>query len=218
MKNHKIITGFVILLSCIYSCKEQSNQHAQKATLIDSLITSDSIETLKAYYEKAHGTGDTLKFKQLFFASFPNNFNSFNSLYGYNDEKEMPLYSYYYNHINFFCKLVSEQADAEGYKKLIRLGVGGHWDADAVNLLQDCIEHYVNENPSLALSQLKKFNDKEIKSIWKFFYDGPHPSDTQIEKRYSDLYEKIKVLDLIMADIMKNEYERLVKESEMHGQ
>lgn len=219
MKSYKIIIGFIILVSGIYSCKEQNNKNIQKAIVMDTIIKSNNVDSLKAYYDKCHGTTDTLKFKRLFFSSFPNNFNSFDSTYGYDDKKgEMPLYNLYEKHINFFCRLVSEQSESERYNKLIRIGIGGHWDADAVNLLQECIVYHINKNPSLALTQLKKFNDKEIKSFWKFFYDGPHPSDTQIKKRYSNLYEKIKVLDTSIASLMKNEYERLVKESEMHGQ
>lgn len=222
MKSYKIIIGFMMLFCCIYSCKEQGNQKVQKGTYkstVKDSITNADPNTLKSYYEKAHGTQDTLKFRRLFFLMFPNNFNSFNSMYGYNDGKgEMPLYNFYEKHISFFCRLVSEQADAEGYNKLIRLGIGGHWDADPINLLQECIVQHVNRNPSLALMQLKQFNDKEIKSFWKFFYDGPHPSDIQIKKRYNSLYVKMKVLDTAIANLMKNEYERLVKEFETHGQ
>lgn len=218
MRSYKLIIGFIILF-CIFSCKERRNQSAQKEIVMDTLVTRDSTETLKAYYEKAHGTQDTLKFKRLFFSFFPNNFNSFNLIYGYDDEKgEMPLYDFYEKHINFFCRLISEQANAASYNKLIRLGIGGHWDADAVNLLQECIVQNINKNPSLALRELKQFNDMEIKSFWRFVYDGPHPGDIEIKKRYNSLYEKIKVSDTTIANLMKNEYEKLIKEFETHGQ
>jgi hypothetical protein len=171
------------------------------------------IETLKEDYSKAQGK-DSVKYAKLFFAAFPHNFSSFNSIYGYSDKAgAMPLYGLYLQHIDYFCKLNAIIPSKIYFNKLVKLGINGKWDADAVGLIQDCILSHANEKPNLIVTLLKQYNEKEIRSFWRFLFDGPHPNSKGKKSQYNVLHRKIELIDKKMANMMRNEYSKLVKDS-----
>jgi len=208
---NRIRTVLTLMVSLLFihviSCKGQVNNTQAKNR------SKNQIEALKSDFNKAQGK-DSVRYAKLFFAEFPTNFASFNSIYGYSDKGgPMPLYSLYEKHISLFCKLNSTQPTTDHFSKLIKLGINGHWDADAVNALQDCILSHVNEKPGLTVTLLKQFKEKEIRSFWKFLFDGPHPDDKEVKKQYDVLYKSIGLIDKSMANLMQNEYMKLVKGS-----
>ena len=123
--------------------------------------------------------------------------------------------SYYrlQKHISLFCRSNYTQSATEYFNKLIKLGINGYWDADAVNALQDCILSHVNEKPGLTVALLKQFKEKEIRSFWRFIFDHPHPDNKVVKKQYDALYKSIGLIDKSMANLMQNEYMKLVKSS-----
>lgn len=209
MKKNRAVLALMVLLFFIHviSCKGQVNDTQAKNR------NNNQIEALKDDFNKVQGK-DSVIYAKLFFAAFPTNFISFNSIYGYSDKAgPMPLYSLYEKHIGLFCKLNSNQPTTEHFSKLIKLGINGHWDADAVNALQDCILTHVNEKPGLTVTLLKHFKDKEIRSFWRFLFDGPHPDDKEVKKQYDVLYKSIGLINKSMANLMQNEYMKLVQSS-----
>jgi hypothetical protein len=100
-KNKAVLTFMIFFFICINISKGQGNIQAKDRI-------NNQIEALKEDYFKAHGK-DSIKYMKLFFISFPTNFSSFNSIYGYSDKTgPRPLYNLYPNHIDFFCKLISK--------------------------------------------------------------------------------------------------------------
>ena len=209
MKKNKAVLALIILLFFIHFnlCKGQS-----KNTRIRNR-NENQIESLKDAYSKAQGN-DSTRYKKLFFTLFPSNFVSFNSIYGYSDKSgSMPLYSLYEKHISLFCKLNASQPPKEYFNKLIKLGINGRWDADAVNALQDCILSHVNENSTLTITLLKQFKDIEIRSFWRFLFDGPHPDNKNVKRQFDTLYKAVGLIDKRMAELLQNEYLKLLQNS-----
>ena len=125
-----------------------------------------------------------------FVGAFPETFQAFDQLYGYNDQTgERPLYSKYAQHVPYFfsCDGVS---DVDRLNKAIKLGVGGKWDADAVGMLQDSTYSLVTKHPKEAEDILDGLPDDTASSFWYFLMDAPHPSDPQ----RLDQFQKLSAL------------------------
>ena len=201
-----ILIAFFLLFH-IGSSKGQTNKIQKKNKY------ANQIEILKVDYNKAQGK-DSVKYAKLFFAAFPDNYLSLNSIYGYSDKAgAMPLYGLYNQHIEYFCRLNAIIPSKIYFNKLVKLGINGQWDADAINAIQDCILSHANEKPNLIVTLLKQYNEKEIRSFWRFLFDGPHPNSKGVKNQYNLLHKKIVLIDKKMANMMQNEYSKLVKES-----
>lgn len=208
------LTLGVLLSLSISSCqrtrKDVHKDNSEKA-VIDTIAPNDKGEELRDYYNRAQGT-DSIKYQRLFLSSFPDNFSLFNSLYGYSEEKgAMPLNDVYENHIKFLCRLNSI-GNEEFLNKLVKLGIDGRWDADAVNLLQDCILNHIKENLSLAVTLLQQYKDKEVKKFWFFLFDGPHP-----EKEIPIDMNRLHKLDSKIAALAEESFKEVHLASESHG-
>ncbi|MDP4206499.1 MAG: hypothetical protein Q8859_10960 [Bacteroidota bacterium] len=204
--NRNTVLVFLIMLLFIHSIPSRGQSDDTKLK-----NRRNQIEALKAYYNKSHGK-DSIEYQKLFFAAFPSDFSTFNSIYGYSDKKgPMPLYDTYEENISFLCKLDAIYSTKEYYNKLIILGINGQWDADAVEYLQECILSHINENPDLTIALLKQHNTKEIRSFLRFLFDGPHPDNKYVKRDYNVLYKKIKLMDPLMANLLREEYLKLVK-------
>ncbi|MDN5355826.1 MAG: hypothetical protein PWQ43_768 [Rikenellaceae bacterium] len=152
--------------------------------------------------------------KKQFFEGFPDSFELFEQIYGYRPPIDT-LYTLYfesYNHLNLFCELRNVINKEDYYKKIIKLGIGGYWDADAINYLQHCIDICINENLPLTIKTLKSFTDDEIESFWYFIFDGPLRT-----KRLPVDIEDIKIIDEHIADLAKRALEKAKKNDENCG-
>lgn len=119
------------------------------------LVSSEEIirksERLKELYVKSISEEDKDEYRLLFFNEFPNTFKEFHKLYGYGvaagdfsyDSLSFPrpLYRDSYDHISTFFDLDSVLEKDVFCGKLIRLSMGGVWDADAVNYLKHSIQN-----------------------------------------------------------------------------
>lgn len=197
----------------VESTSDHKSEKKGYSGVTDHLKNSQNNQTddLKEYYEKALGK-DSIKYMKLFFVTFPSTFEVFHSFYGYMETGPMPLYSLYVKHIAFFCKLNTTQSETDYFNKLIKLGINGHWDADGVSALQECILSHINEKPDLTINLLKQFKDMEKRSFWRFLFDGPHPEDKEVKRRFNTLHKNIELIDKRMADLMQNEYFRVIKD------
>jgi len=205
---------FPVVKGQVESTSDEKSEKKGYSGVPDYLKNSQNnqIDDLKEYYEKALGK-DSIKYMKLFFVTFPANFEVFHSLYGFDDKTgPMPLYGLYVKHIAFFCKLNTTQSETDYFNKLIKLGINGHWDADGVGALQQCILSHINEKPDLTITLLKQFKDSEIRSFWRFLFDGPHPEDKGKKTQFDTLHKNIELIDKRMADFMQIEYLRLIKD------
>jgi len=183
---------------------------------LDSLQIIKMIEKLRTSYLKAIND-DTIKYKIEFFEIFPNTFSLYTQIYDYNkvktcEEAADNLYNEYHSHSELFCYLRNLINKEDYYKKIIKLGINGYWDADAINDLQHCIYKCINENLPLTIETLKSFTDDEIESFWYFIYDGP----LRTENLPVDI-ESIRKLDKHIADLAKKALNRAKKNVDENG-
>ncbi|WP_228779882.1 hypothetical protein [Aquiflexum lacus] len=179
---------------------------------------------LKEYYEKVINSAgsEKPKYEQLFFEAFPSSFQEMQSVFGYDEEKgAAPMY--YYNIelesegkisiISFFYNL--NYIDKEQhYNKYINICIGGQWDADNISEGFGIGAKLYNDTEAMA-SVLSKRTNKEIISAIRFVFDGPHPE--QRKEYYEELYNKVKLVNSRISNLIKLAYEQLLAEDDCHG-
>lgn len=112
-----------------------------------------------------------------FFDTFPSSFSEFVRLYGFNDATgESPLYSKYENHIQYFLSC-PDITIRERLEKVIGVGVGGKWDADATAMIQEASYGLIKENSAESEEIFDRLPETQASSFWFFVLDGPHPRD-----------------------------------------
>jgi hypothetical protein len=216
MNKIKIIWVVFLIFTLNESCKNSTENKTITISKQDSRTYTVQANRLKDDYKQVCDTVNNEFYKQKFLSDFPSTFDSFYHLYGYSDTLgEMPLYKDYEKHIELFCEEVNKREI--GAEKIIRLGIDGRWEADAVGTLQKCIRVFVNNKIDLIIPKFKELTQSQMHSFWKFYFDGPHPDDKEIKDQYSLILAKVKVLDSAMAKIIVNEYENILKSAEIHG-
>src|SRR5699024_5692982 len=137
----------------------------------------DSANYINHYYVQFEAFNDSISEKK-FFKAFPDNFKTFQHLYGFDDRKgEMPLYMSGQHHIRNYSKIRTYLKDREYYRKMIHIATKATWEADNTNSPQDIIIQGFKTKTDLILDVLKNKGDKQVEGFWYFFFDGPHPKD-----------------------------------------
>lgn len=209
----------ILLLLCMgfTSCQSQPQDAQNNATI------EERAATLKEYYEKAsNSTGEErAKYEQLFFDAFPSSFEEMQQFFGYGENKGVaPLYDYNIeldregkSIISFFYNL-SHIDKEQHYNKYIDICIGGKWEADNISEGFDIGAKLYYDTEAMT-SVLSKRTDKEIKSVFRFVFEGPHPNERK--GSYEELYNKVKPVNPNVADLMKQSYEQLLAEDDGHG-
>ncbi len=212
----KLISTLLLFCMGFTSC------HSQSQDMQNCAAIKEQASALNKYAQQAISGNVEKKTEALthFFKSFPNNFKTFYRIYG-NDDKSADTCLLKVSNDYMLFTLLPELKKAiptnEYYKKMIQVGIGGHWEADEVAALQHHLQEIVPENIKLSVDLLKEYEEKQIKSFWRFFYDGPHPDDPEIKKLYGSLYPKISQINPKVSDSMKQAYDQLLAEDDGHG-
>lgn len=204
IKTIVLIIGIISLL-CTQSCLSQDKKQQYPSQI------SEKAKVLRNLYSKAEIDN---QYQKQFFEAFPASFSLFCQLYGYDEKGKLNiLYEESLPHIRLFCGLDDIVDKEKYYKKLISLGINGHWQADAVNYLQHWTLKKVKENLPLTIATLENYSDEEIKSFWYFLFDGHHPSETiPID------ISKVRNTSNHIADLAKEAFLKVHKNAEPHGQ
>ena len=156
--------------------------------------------------------------EQKFFCSFPNSFKGMQSVFGYDDENgAAPLYDYPKgeNVIQYFSQLESIP-DSTYYDKYIRINIDGIWEADNIREAFGFANRLIQDTKN-ACKILSTFSDKEIKSVFRFIFDGPHPRNEYNEKLYDNLKPEIDSHNERLSRLLTESYEKLMAEDDGHG-
>lgn len=175
--------------------------------------TMAAAKKLTTYYAAAKSE-NSVESKEQFFEAFPSTFLSFVNIYGFSDEdgfKQHVLYEVYHPHLEFFCSLKNTIPKKSYYEKLIGLSINGHWEADAVGLLQNCLEESIKEDLSMIISILENHSDREVSSFWYFLFDGPHPP-----KNMPLAINKAGEVNAHMADLAKAAFLNVQENAKLH--
>jgi len=203
---------FYINILLLFSCNTQ--EYKQEITAPFRSI-KEQVRAIKEYHQAALRTEgkEHVKNEKLFFDAFPNSFKNMQDVFGFDNIKgKAPLYDYKTGGtiIIFFSKLTSIDKD-DYYNKYINICINGVWKGDNIangfgfyNKLYD--------SPLEVLTVLRQRNNTEIRSVFRFLFDGPRPEN--MRKSYENLYSKLKSIDIKIADLLKQEYNKLLVESE----
>lgn len=177
-------------------------------------------DSILAFMEKAKdsSSANRIIWEQKFFCSFPNSFKGMQAVFGYDDENgAAPLYDYPQgeNVIQYFSQLESIP-DSTYYDKYVRINIDGIWEADNIREAFD-FENRLIKDTKNACKVLSTFSDKEIKSVFRFIFDGPHPKNQYNQKLYKNLKSEIDRHNERLSRLLTESYEKLMAEDEGHG-
>lgn len=189
-------------------------------TEFDFNSVQEQADSISAFMARASDSGlaERQKWEQKFFCAFPNSFDGMQAVFGYDDESgTAPLYDYPQgaNAIQFFSQLKSIP-DSIYYDKYVRINIDGIWEADNIREAFDFANRLIEDTES-AGKALSTFSDKEIKSVFRFIFDGPHPKNDYNEKLYENLKPAIDSQNKRLSQLLTESYEKLMAEDDGHG-
>jgi len=208
------IEDTVYKLSSEYTLEIIEKNENDGLLLLNHIKTlNDSAIFIKNKFEKYKTSKDSLS-ETLFLQIFPDNFNKFVSLYGYNESDQNlklgPLYDYYEHILNYSPEYVNRKYYI---RKLINVCKNGYWQSDNVSHLQKRITDLFIEFPDLFISLLKEEKRSCINSFWRFFFDSPHPNNNQ--ELYGNVLKVVSELDINMIPIIEKSYQENIKKWEI---
>jgi len=98
---------------------------------------------------------------------------------------------------------------------MISLGIGGFWDADAIEFMHLHLLGPLFQNTPLAINILKNKTDDEIALFFCFLFDGPHPENYQSE--FEGLHTSVEGINPRVAALMKKAYAHLLAQEHCPG-
>ena len=210
----------ILLSSFLSSCNAQESK-IKKEMSFNSI--NEQAETIKKYHQALlKATGEEKLINELiFFKAFPNSFDQMQKLFGFDDKNGAgPLYDYEISNdmelkgvISTFSKLTSIDKK-DYYTKYINICVNGNWKGD--NIAEGFgLDNKLYRQTEDVIEVLKLRSEKEIRSVFRFLFDGPHP-DNRMES-FKTIYDKLKSVDSSMAKLLKQEYEKLLAEDDGQG-
>lgn len=214
--NNKVVLIFLLIYFSTYNTF--SNQyfidfhHYQD----EKLSINDRADTLRLLYKRIHNASQKNKYRKYFFNYFPSDFNTFKALYGHNSESG-PNILYYQSvkHINTLYGLDNIEKK-EFARKVIKIAIEGKkCDDDAEFYFQRGLQQKYANNVKLYSKLLSEYSTNDIFNFWYFYFDGPHPEN--LKDDYEKLNSKVREINVEIANIMTNAYEKLLSEYDGHG-
>ncbi len=199
-------------------------------TVLDFNSPEQQADSLLVFMEKAINSSlaDRIKWEQKFFCAFPNSFKDMQSLFGYDDENgAAPLYSRGNETFDYANRAITNDVigffsglelipDSIYYDKYIRINIDGYWEADHIQKAFG-FSYCLMSDTKDACKALSTFSDKEIKSVFRFIFDGPYPKNDSNENLYEGLKTKIGSQDNRLSLLLTESYEELMAEDDGHG-
>ena len=173
----------------------------------------EQADTLSKYFDKKEIATD-----ERFFCAFPDSFKEMQDIFGFDENKgSAPLYDYPNgeNMIKYFAKLNSIPKDIY-YDKYINICLNGVWEADNIREAFGFADRLTNDTNAACLS-LSKRTDKEIKSVFNFIFDGPHPKNAQNEKIYNNLLPILTRQNERIGKLLTESYKKVITKDDGHG-
>jgi len=192
------------------SCNSSELEHKSNAQVSNTPIVQDSLEQKATKLTELYNSKNCKEFVN----AFPNNFQEFNQLYGYDDEKGARILYSKPEHITYFFDC-SEVSSLEKLKKAIEIGINGKWDADLIGMFQDRVFNLVKDHPNEAKETLNNLPDEKAASFWYFLFDSPHPNDKEIVKRV-DLLNNLLGKSSKQSKLLSEQYQKVRVDWEEH--
>lgn len=153
-----------------------------------------------------------------FFCAFPGSFKEMNKLFGFDDKKgPAPLYTDWIGDtiLIHFSKLQTIPR-AVFYRKYFQICVNGIWEADHMREAFG-LAVAIEKEPEVACRVIAMAPDKEIISVFRFMFDGPHPDNPYVEQSYQEMVKLLNKHNQRLSKLLKIAYAELLKEMDCHG-
>lgn len=178
-------------------------------------------KVLKEYFEKARNAGASEKqmYDSLYFTVFPVSFDEMDELFGngYFGKyvNEGPLHIYWQDSapgapIRYFRDMNSIDPRVY-YNKYINICVNGKWGADHIIRAFGFYNRLMYDTKT-ACFYLTQRNEKEIQSIFRFMFEGPHPDNSYNNEKYSALLKLLQKENSELASNLQKAYTQLLKD------
>jgi hypothetical protein len=178
---------------------------------INAAQSDDGLEQIAKRLIELHNNKDCKEF----FNAFPNTFEKFNQLYGYDDQTgARRLYSKS-EHIPYFFSC-SEVSNRERLEKVIGIGINGKWDADSIGWFNDLAYDLVKDHPKEAKEILDNLSHEKAASFWYFLFDSPHPTDKQNVRNF-ELMQFVLGKDSKQSKLLAEQFQKLRDSDDGHG-
>lgn len=186
---------------------------------IDFKSVEQQADSILAFMEKAEdsSSANRIIWEQKFFCVFPNSFKGMQAVFGFDNENgAAPLYNYPKgeNVIKYFSQLESIP-DSIYYDKYIRINIDGFWEADNIRKAFGFANKLLKDTKN-ACNVLSTFSEKEIKSVFRFIFDGPHPRNDYNIELYKKLKHEIDIHNERLSFLLTESYEKLMAEDDGH--
>lgn len=203
-----------LLLIIIFTCLVSSNKVLKEPELTQDKIAQEA-QLLLDNYKKAIRADelDKERLDNVFFESFPNSFSEMNKIFGYDDVLgEGPLYFDGFKIIEYFSKLNQKDRHAY-YYKYINICIDGKWEAD--NIVRGFgVYHRILNDTDVICELLDERTDEELKSVFNFIFDGPHPDNKGNHKLNRDLQKAIPNKHERLRQLINYSLEKLINNEE----
>ena len=223
-----ISAALILIISCVENKKEMQNDYNNANTVknaneiinkndVDMKLSKElQVERLKYINNQYRITLDKKLQIQLldsFFMLFPEHFSLLIDLYGYKEicidsTSYGPLYNYSYSHIELLYKSEEIVGSNLFIRKIIDISLNGYWQSDAVAIFKEYLFDLLLSNKKLFCSKLNEYNEQDIESFWKFYFDEPHPENLDFNE-----LDNFKQLDSKMYCIIKSSHDDALKRS-----
>lgn len=183
----------------------------KKYIYISILITISSILNAQFYpvdtaklntaYKELISDPNSFTIQKKFFDSFPNTWMEFIMTYQYFPSKEydLTMYRNAEKHIRAFGEKTTLIDDSIYCEKLVNIAVGGRWDADAPNSLQELLHQIMKEKTKTLFNAVSQLELGSQMQFWQYYWSNLH-----YNKRYED---ELKWLNLKLSNDYPNEIE-----------
>lgn len=231
----KIVTIYILSLIALSSCNRQQSQknidndttaHEQSKTANSQTAREVIPDCSMFVFDNARQRADTvLKYtdkRQIkddikFFCAFPNTFQEMQELFGYDPKLgAAPLYAYPEgkNMITYFASLTTIPDDTY-YKKFINICIGGVWEADNITEAFGLASRLENDTEAVCRI-LSQHGDQDVRSVFRFIMDGPHPKNQYNDSLQSTLAPLIANENPKLAKLFREAYQELIARDSVH--
>jgi hypothetical protein len=145
------------------------------------------------------------KCQQAFFDAFPSTWKEFFLTYEYicDESYDLSMYSLAFHHLAAFEGMLSQIPDADYSRKLIHLSIGGFFDVDAPNYLQQAVVRYTLKKPEAMFMHLSTLTRGQQLRFWLFCWHtmlkkGKRPAEMEQLKSSmsSSRPEEVKIMEV----------------------
>ncbi len=241
--NHLLVS--LSLISLLISCSptsqpaQQATEKLTEETSVEKPFACEEMEyasnqaqadSMMKYYEnaKAADSASKLMWEHKLFCAFPNSFEGMEQLFAFDDESIGPPYKYdpekeaaplYHSDmingiIPYFGQLSSIPSEAY-YNKYIDININGNWQADNISDAFGFHKRLLNDTEA-ACAVLGLRPVDEVKSVFHFIFDGPHPDNDHNKAIYKELLPKVTAASERLGNLLAATYDEMLAEDHSH--